>query len=55
MSKFPDETKDPQFQNVVRHFLKTPPKSHTPKAKKKPSPSAAKAKKPKGGHVVGNG
>ena len=23
-----DPTKNPKFQNVVRHFLKTPPKPH---------------------------
>ena len=34
MPKPPDETKDPKFQEVVQHFLKTPPKPFTPKAKK---------------------
>jgi hypothetical protein len=47
MPKPPDETKDAQFQNVVQHFLKTPPKPFTPKAKKAPSPKKAKAKKAK--------
>jgi hypothetical protein len=42
MPKTPDETKDPQFQNVVQHFLKTPPKPHTPKAKDKASPKRTK-------------
>jgi len=49
MSKSPDETKDPQFQNVLRHFLKTPPRPHAPLSKKKPSPpkrATAKRKKP---------
>jgi hypothetical protein len=31
MAKKPDPTKDPRFQNVVDHFLKTKPKPHKPK------------------------
>jgi hypothetical protein len=45
MAKSPDPTKDPEFQGVIQHFLKTPPKPFTPKAKKKPSPVKGKAKK----------
>lgn len=45
MSKPTDPTKDSEFRAVVQHFLKTPPKPFTPKAKKKPSPAKAKAKK----------
>jgi hypothetical protein len=29
-----DPTKDPEFQKVVRRFLKTPPKPHKPPQKK---------------------
>ena len=45
MAKSPDPTKDPEFHGVVRYFLKTPPKPHTPKAKKEPGPMKSKAKK----------
>jgi hypothetical protein len=31
-----DPTEDPKFQEVVRHFLKTPPKPHRGGAVKKP-------------------
>jgi len=47
MTKSPDPTKDPEFQGVIQHFLKTPPKPFTPpvKAKKgKASPKPAKAR-----------
>jgi hypothetical protein len=44
MPKPPDETKDPKFQDVVQHFLKTPPKPFTPKAKAKPSPDGPATK-----------
>jgi hypothetical protein len=46
MPKAPDPTKDPEFQNVVRHFLKTPPQPFTPKAKGdgKASPKPPKAR-----------
>jgi hypothetical protein len=44
MSKTPDETKDQQFQNVVQHFLKTPPKPHA--LKKKPSRAKLTSRKP---------
>jgi hypothetical protein len=37
MSKKPDPTKDAQFQGVIQHFLKNPPKPFTPKDKGKPS------------------
>lgn len=40
-----DPTKDPQFQNVVRHFLKTPHKPHKEKA---PGPAKAPATPPSG-------
>ena len=30
-----DPTKDPQFQKVVQHFLKTPPKPHKKGGEKK--------------------
>jgi hypothetical protein len=40
MSKIPDETKDPKFQGVVQHFLKTKPQPFTPKAKPKATPSS---------------
>jgi hypothetical protein len=42
-----DPTKDPEFQNVVRHFLSTPPQPHKPlgkKAKKKRGKRASSAK-----------
>lgn len=32
----PDPTKDKEFQKVVTHFLKTPPKPRTQTEKKKP-------------------
>ena len=41
MSKTPDNSRDA----VLARMLKTPPKPFTPKAKKKPSPDKAKAKK----------
>jgi hypothetical protein len=45
MSKTPDPTKDAKFQDVVQHFLKTPPKPHTPmKGKGKASPKPSKAR-----------
>jgi hypothetical protein len=44
MPKPPDPTKDPEFQGVVQHFLKTPPKPFTPKAKPKVSPKPPKAR-----------
>ncbi len=37
--------KNPSEDDVLRRMLKTPPKPFTPKAKKKPSPDKAKAKK----------
>ncbi len=43
----PDATKDPEFQNVVRYFLTTPPKPHKPlgrKIKKKRAKRGASAK-----------
>jgi hypothetical protein len=48
MAKKPDPTKDPEFQNVMRHFLTMPHQPHKPLGKKRPkAPSAAKPK-PKG-------
>jgi len=47
MAKAPDPTKDPEFQGVIQHFLKTKPQPFTPKAKKKPSPAKTKAKRAK--------
>jgi hypothetical protein len=44
MGKSPDPTKDPEFQAVVQHFLKTPPKPHKP-PKKKQSKKRKAAKK----------
>ncbi len=41
MAKSPDPTKDAKFQDVVKHFLKTPPKPHAPKGKAKVSPAKA--------------
>jgi len=41
MAKAPkkiDPTKDPQFQSVVQHFLKTPPKPRKIKPTQKPKP-----------------
>jgi hypothetical protein len=38
MAKKSDPTKDPDFQAVVQHFLKTPPKPH-----EKPKPKPKKA------------
>jgi len=40
MAKSPDPTKDPEFQGVIQHFLKTPPKPH---AKSKGMPKSARA------------
>jgi hypothetical protein len=39
MAKTPDPTKDPEFQAVVQHFLKTPHQPHRPVkgVKKKPT------------------
>jgi len=47
MAKSPktDPTKDPEFQGVIQHFLKTPPQPFTPKAKKKASRPEATSKK----------
>lgn len=44
MAKKSDPTKDTEFQKVVSHFLKTPPKRHdeSPKTKK----AAPKRKRP---------
>jgi hypothetical protein len=41
-----DPTKDAEFQNVVRHFLSTPPQPHKPLGKrtKKKRKRAASAK-----------
>ena len=39
MPKSPDPTKDPAFQSVVQHFLKTKPQPFTPKKEKIPSMS----------------
>jgi hypothetical protein len=44
MTKSPDPTKDSQFQGVIKHFLKTPPKPFTPGAKKKLSPTPKPAR-----------
>ena len=41
MPKTPDLTRD----EVLKRLLSTPPKPFTPKAKMKPSPTKAKAKK----------
>jgi len=38
--------KAPTRDEVLKRLLSTPPKPFTPKAKKKPSPGKAKAKKP---------
>jgi hypothetical protein len=37
-----DPTKDPEFQKVVRRFLKTPPKPHKPKKAKMEKPRVVK-------------
>jgi hypothetical protein len=42
MAKKSDPKEDPQFKNVVQHFLNTKPKPH--KAKKKKSKSAKSGK-----------
>jgi hypothetical protein len=34
-AKSSDPTKDPEFQKVVQAFLRTPPKPHKPKRKRK--------------------
>jgi hypothetical protein len=48
MVKSPDPTKDPKFQAVVQHFLKTPHKPHSQsKAKPKTSPKKREEKKEK--------
>jgi len=39
MAKKSDPTKDPDFQAVVQHFLKTPHKPHKPKKKSKKTAS----------------
>jgi hypothetical protein len=44
VEKKKDPTKDPEFQKVVSHFLKTPPKRHLPK----PAPKRKKAKRKDG-------
>jgi hypothetical protein len=51
MPKAPDPTKDAKFQDVVQHFLKTPPKPFTPKAKlsRPKKTSDAKPSSPKRG------
>jgi hypothetical protein len=43
MAKPTDPTKDPAFQGVIQHFLKTPPKPFTPKAKTKTEKTKSKA------------
>ena len=47
MPKTPDPTKDPEFQGVIQHFLKTKPQPFTPKAKKKPSRAKTASRKPR--------
>ena len=37
MPKSPDPTKDPEFQGVIQHFLKTKPQPFTPKKANPPS------------------
>jgi hypothetical protein len=39
-----DPTKDPEFQKVVQAFLRSPPKPHTVKLKKRAKTKKAKAK-----------
>jgi len=41
IKKSTDPTKDPEFQKVVRRFLKTPPKPHKPKKGKPKSEKTA--------------
>jgi len=45
MSKPSDPTKDTEFQKVVQGFLRTPPKPHKLKAKKRAKVKKAKAKR----------
>jgi hypothetical protein len=44
MAKDPDPTKDPKFQQVVKHFLTTPPERHKPLGKKAPKKRIKKTK-----------
>ncbi len=48
MAKTPDPTKDPQFQQVVQTFLRTPPKPHAKKADKRKTARKRKAAGSKG-------
>ena len=42
--KTPDPTKDPKFQGVVNHFLKTPPQPRKAKPAKRRKPKQPKPK-----------